>query len=437
MLRFDNMLVLIVVCFFIFQNFFEILHFSLFLKLYLFPNFFFKFLLGKTFTTKNALKIHLRTHREEKPTQCKECGRTFIRVDCLVRHMRSKHRELLQKIITEAETEKIMTAQREMLEENENDGEKKEEGDEIEIILYKEDDPSGETENYVILPNEKLDKEAESDNVETFRLMAVNESTYEDGNENDGVMVLPYEEPVVPIIKSVTSEKLREIKTCFPTKKAAETVVASAPANSVPIIHNVMIIKQVKSLAVPEKPEIQSMVKLEEPDLKSIKEVVQEPEVKKESKKTPEKRVIQRKQQEVANKAPAKRGRPSKESLPAKKTKTDTKDSEESVLFMPDEIFQKKLEELLATIVEDNILTKFGFKKKPIEDVLIAVLEECDREPIKKDNVSFKGDEMTRMRENAKIFFTLCLEPEQLAVLINNHTVDELVHIILGFAKEN
>lgn len=59
-------------------------------------------------------------------------------MDCLVRHVRSKHRETLQQIIVEAETNRILSAQT------------KAEGDEVEIILYKEEDTQ-ETSSFQVV----------------------------------------------------------------------------------------------------------------------------------------------------------------------------------------------------------------------------------------------------------------------------------------------
>ena len=57
----------------------------------------------KSFATKSSLQAHLNTHRREPPQSCAECGRAFIRHDCLMRHIRAKHRDLLEDIMGEAE----------------------------------------------------------------------------------------------------------------------------------------------------------------------------------------------------------------------------------------------------------------------------------------------------------------------------------------------
>ena len=45
----------------------------------------------------------MNTHRREPPQSCAECGRAFIRQYCLMRHIRAKHRELLEDVLGEAE----------------------------------------------------------------------------------------------------------------------------------------------------------------------------------------------------------------------------------------------------------------------------------------------------------------------------------------------
>ncbi|CAG2055197.1 unnamed protein product [Timema podura] len=61
----------------------------------------------KSFAMKSSLKIHLLTHTKEPPRSCEECGRAFIRQDCLLRHMRTKHRDMLEEILAEAEKKKL------------------------------------------------------------------------------------------------------------------------------------------------------------------------------------------------------------------------------------------------------------------------------------------------------------------------------------------
>jgi KRAB domain-containing zinc finger protein len=70
----------------------------------------------------------MRVHQIEDPARCSYCNKNFLRMDCLVRHVRSKHRDTLQQIIVEAETNRIISAQRST------------EGEELEIIVYNDDE---------------------------------------------------------------------------------------------------------------------------------------------------------------------------------------------------------------------------------------------------------------------------------------------------------
>lgn len=49
----------------------------------------------------------MNTHRRELPQSCDECGRAFIRQDCLMRHMRTKHRDMLEDAVAEAEKRRL------------------------------------------------------------------------------------------------------------------------------------------------------------------------------------------------------------------------------------------------------------------------------------------------------------------------------------------
>lgn len=63
----------------------------------------------KAFSAKSSLQAHLNTHRREPPQSCVECNRVFIRQDCLMRHIRAKHRELLEDVMNEVEKKHLQT----------------------------------------------------------------------------------------------------------------------------------------------------------------------------------------------------------------------------------------------------------------------------------------------------------------------------------------
>lgn len=62
---------------------------------------------GKKFAVKSSLKIHHMTHKKEPPCSCEYCGRAFIRKDCLMRHMRARHRDILEDIMVNAERKRL------------------------------------------------------------------------------------------------------------------------------------------------------------------------------------------------------------------------------------------------------------------------------------------------------------------------------------------
>lgn len=79
----------------------------------------------------------------EEPARCSYCGKNFLRMDCLVRHMRAKHRDALQQIIVEAETKKIIR----MLGSDEqieiiyfNDDAQSQDGEEVFEVLHTNED---------------------------------------------------------------------------------------------------------------------------------------------------------------------------------------------------------------------------------------------------------------------------------------------------------
>lgn len=61
----------------------------------------------KGFSMKSSLKIHLLTHTKEPPCACSVCGRAFIRQDCLIRHLRQKHRIEMDQVVAESDQKKL------------------------------------------------------------------------------------------------------------------------------------------------------------------------------------------------------------------------------------------------------------------------------------------------------------------------------------------
>lgn len=88
----------------------------------------------KKFVTNGALRIHSRIHNVEEPSVCSYCEKSFSRVDCLVRHLRAKHRDALKKIIVDAENKRLEKV--------------KQQKGQYEIIIY-EDNPKSADENNI------------------------------------------------------------------------------------------------------------------------------------------------------------------------------------------------------------------------------------------------------------------------------------------------
>lgn len=204
-----------------------------------------------------------RVHQVEDPARCSYCNKNFLRTDCLVRHVRSKHRDTLQQIIVEAETNRIISAQS-----NINNGE------ELEIIVFNDND----------------DEESQADQFEII------------------------------------------------------------------------------------------------------------------DKETDEKKVVD-----------------------------DDDDEECEPIFLTDDLLKKRIQELLQIVIEESLLKELGFGKKPIDEVLCSVLEQCSRTPIRKsDGVN---DDSTRMRENTKQLFSMVMDEDHIKSLLNNYTVDEVITIVLKMSK--
>lgn len=116
-----------------------------------------------------------------------------------------------------------------------------------------------------------------------------------------------------------------------------------------------------------------------------------------------------------------------------KKEEIADEDEECEPIFLTDDLLKKRIQELLQIVIEESLLKELGFGKKPIDEVLCSVLEQCSRTPIRKsDGVN---DDSTRMRENTKQLFSMVMDEDHIKSLLNNYTVDEVITIVLKMSK--
>lgn len=113
--------------------------------------------------------------------------------------------------------------------------------------------------------------------------------------------------------------------------------------------------------------------------------------------------------------------------------KGDDEEEDGDPIFLGDELLKARIAELLQIVIEEGLLKELGFGKKPVDEVLCAVLEQCSRKPMKLE----KGcdDDSTRMRENTKQLFSMVLDEDHIKELLNNYTVDEVITIVLRMSK--
>jgi hypothetical protein len=108
-------------------------------------------------------------------------------------------------------------------------------------------------------------------------------------------------------------------------------------------------------------------------------------------------------------------------------------EEEAAPIFLDDSLLKQRISDLLQIVIEESLLKELGFGKKPVDEVLCSVLEQCSRKPLLK--VEGGDDDSTRMRENTKQLFAMVLDEDHIKELLNNYTVDEVITIVLRMAK--
>lgn len=89
------------------------------------------------------------------------------------------------------------------------------------------------------------------------------------------------------------------------------------------------------------------------------------------------------------------------------------------------------IKELLNLLVDEDTLESFGWPDTPVDKLLDAVIKRCGHKPASEENFDYIG----RMRENAKLLFTVVIDDEAVKSLLNNQTVDEVILHVLKLAK--
>lgn len=89
------------------------------------------------------------------------------------------------------------------------------------------------------------------------------------------------------------------------------------------------------------------------------------------------------------------------------------------------------LKELMSLLVDETTLRTFGWPDREVEEVLGAVIRRCGHEPLDDVGLSY----CDRLRENAKLLFTVVIDDTAVKTLLSNQTVDEVILHVLRLAK--
>lgn len=93
--------------------------------------------------------------------------------------------------------------------------------------------------------------------------------------------------------------------------------------------------------------------------------------------------------------------------------------------------FTNSVKELLSLLVDESTLTVLGWPNTPVDKLLDLVIKRCGHEPASSDDFDYLG----RLRENAKLLFTVVIDDDAVKSLLNNQTVDEVILHVLKLAK--
>lgn len=89
------------------------------------------------------------------------------------------------------------------------------------------------------------------------------------------------------------------------------------------------------------------------------------------------------------------------------------------------------IRELLTLLVDEATLKAFGYPEEPVELLLESVIKRCGHQPVSAEDYGYTD----RLRENAKLLFTVVIDDSAVKTLLNNQTVDEVILHVLRLAK--
>ncbi|KAH7638700.1 translation initiation factor eif-2b subunit delta-like protein [Dermatophagoides farinae] len=90
------------------------------------------------------------------------------------------------------------------------------------------------------------------------------------------------------------------------------------------------------------------------------------------------------------------------------------------------------IRELLAYVVNHELLQGYGWPNKPVDLLLESLIKQCNHEPVKAEDYNFYD----RLRENVKLLFTVVIEDESLKETLEMKTVDEVIADVIQEASE-
>lgn len=110
----------------------------------------------------------------------------------------------------------------------------------------------------------------------------------------------------------------------------------------------------------------------------------------------------------------------------------EAEDEEKPTICMDEKKLQSRVAELLKIVVDEDVLSKFGYPAVDVDTVLTFVLQECEQKPV---DFASCPDIGTKIRENVKLLFTTVIGDDSIKEMLNNHTVDEVIDHVITAAE--